>query len=299
VAAAEGHRPGRRGAGGDVTSPASQTWPRPVVDVRDEILRSVRASRVTASIVTDQAGVIAGVPLAVREAGQLGLSLAKIVAEGSPVDAGGEIARLVGTPREIVMAEEVLIGALAKASGIATRARAFVAAANGRPRVVAGGWKKMPGALKEMIRSAVAAGGAQPRIVPGPFAYLDKNYVELLGGIRQSLAAVAHLRDLAKVVQVKGRYGEVAAEACQAAEHGADVVFVDTGRAGDVARATEAMARRGLRSRVLVAFGGGVALEDVEALKALDLDILDIGRQIVDAPLLDMRLEIVEADRPR
>jgi nicotinate-nucleotide pyrophosphorylase (carboxylating) len=163
--------------------------------------------------------------------------------------------------------------------------------------VVSGGWKKMPGALKEMIRSAVAAGGGQPRMVPGPFAYLDKNYVALLGGIRESLAAVAHLDDHAKVVQVKGRYADVAAEACQAAEHGADVVFVDTGRAEDVSRATEALARRGLRDRVLVAFGGGVALEDLDALKALDLDILDIGRQIVDAPLLDMRLEIVEERR--
>jgi nicotinate-nucleotide pyrophosphorylase (carboxylating) len=46
---------------------------------------------------------------------------------------------------------------------------------------------------------------------------------------------------------------------------------------------------------VQVAFGGGVTLDDVDALKALDLDILDIGRHIVDAPLLDMRLDIVEA----
>ncbi len=192
------------------------------------------------------------------------------------------------------MAEDVLIGLLAKPSGIATRAREFVARANGRPKVVSGGWKKMPGAMKEMIRKAVSSGGGQPRIVPGPFAYLDKNYIELLGGIRESLAAVAHRDDLAKVVQVKGRYADVAAEARDAAEHGADVVFVDTGRAEDVARVAELLVRLGLRTKVQLAFGGGVGLEDVEALKALDVDILDVGRQIVDAPLLDMRLEIVD-----
>lgn len=268
------------------------------MDIREEILRSVGASRVTAAIVADQAGVIAGVPLAIGEAERLGLSPAEFLREGSPVDPGDEIARLVGTPRQVVMAEDVLIGALAKPSGIATRTRAFVARTGGRPRVVSGGWKKMPGVLKEMIRNAVSTGGGQPRIVPGPFAYLDKNYIELLGGIRESLAAVAHLHDLAKVVQVKGRYAGIAAEACQAAEHGADVVFVDTGRVEDVARATEALAAWGLRGRVLVAFGGGVALEDLEAMKELDLDILDIGRQIVDAPLLDMRLELVDARRP-
>ena len=280
-----------------MTRPARRAWPRPAIDVREEMLRSVRATRVAAAIVADQAGIIAGVPSATREAAQLGLSCVEIVGEGSAVEAGDEIARLAGTPRQIVMAEDVLIGALAKPSGIATRARAFVARTNGRPRVVSGGWKKMPGALKEMIRSAVSAGGGEPRMVPGPFAYLDKNYVELLGGIRESLAAVAHLEDLSKVVQVKGRYADVATEACQAAEHGADVVFVDTGRAEDVSRATAELVRRGLRARVLVAFGGGVALEDLDALRGLDLDILDIGRQIVDAPLLDMRLEIVEERR--
>jgi len=29
----------------------------------------------------------------------------------------------------------------------------------------------------------------------------------------------------------------------------------------------------------------------------MDVDILDVGREIVDAPLLDMRLEVVESYR--
>lgn len=267
----------------------------PLVDVRDELLGRIRARRVVASIVADEGGVIAGGARAKQEAEQLGLSVVRIVADGAPVEAGDEIARLGGTPRQIVMAEDQLIGLLAKPSGIATRAGRFVAKAGGRPKVVSGAWKKMPAVMKEMIRDAVAAGGADPRIVSGPFVYLDKTYVALLGGITASLAAVAHLSAHTKVVQVKGRYGDVASEARDAAAHGADIVFIDTGRAGDVALATECLVRLGLRDRVKLAFGGGVALEDVEALKRLDLDILDIGRQIVDAPLLDMRLEILDA----
>ena len=275
--------------------PARKGREDPVVDVREEILRSVRASRVTASIVAGQAGVVAGVALARKEAEALGLLVTRMVADATRVGEGDEIARIVGTPRQIVMAEDVLLGLLAKPSGIATRTREFVARTNGRPKVVSGGWKKMPATMKEMIRSAVSAGGGHPRIVPGPFAYLDKNYIEILGGIRESLAAVAHLPGLAKVVQVKGRYADVASEACDAAEHDADVVFVDTGNAEDVSRVSESLVRRGLRNKVSLAFGGGVGLEDVDALKALDIDILDVGRQIVDAPLLDMRLEIVDA----
>ena len=34
---------------------------------------------------------------------------------------------------------------------------------------------------------------------------------------------------------------------------------------------------------------------EVEVAEHMDVDILDIGRQIVDAPLLDMRLEVVDS----
>jgi nicotinate-nucleotide pyrophosphorylase (carboxylating) len=276
---------------------ASPSRPKPVRDVREELLRAVRARRVTAAIVADEPGVLAGTAQAIREAEALGLSVVALARDGSALAAGEEIARLTGSPAGIVRAEEVLLGLLAKPSGIATRTRAFVTRANGRPRVVSGGWKKMPGALKDMIRGAIVAGGGEPRILARPFAYLDKNWVALLGGVRSALAAVAHLDDLAKVIQVKGRHGDLAAEACEAAEGGAAVVFVDTGRPEDVARVAAALAARGLRRRVELAFGGGVTLDDVERLRALDVDVLDVGRQIVDAPLLDMRLDVVDARR--
>ncbi len=263
------------------------------IDVREEILKGVSASRVTAAITADEGGVVSGVALARAEAGRLGLVLEAMAGEGAVVRAGEEVARLAGSPRQVLMAEDSLIGLLAKPSGIATRARAFVDGAGGRPRIVSGGWKKLPGSLKEMVRTAVVAGGASPRIVPGPFAYLDKNYLELLGGISAALAAVAHLPDLSRVIQVKGRHAPVAQEAVEAAEQGADVVFVDTGRPADASAASAALVRRGLRARVELAFGGGVRLDGLEALRDLDIDILDVGRQIVDAPLLDMRLDVI------
>jgi nicotinate-nucleotide pyrophosphorylase (carboxylating) len=280
-----------------MTPTAAVALGRIMPDVREEILQRVPASRVVASISAEAPGVVSGVTLARAEAARLGVVLESLAGEGTVVRRGGEVLRLAGTPRQVVMAEEILMGLLAKPSGIATRARAFVEGTGGRPRVVSGGWKKMPAAMKDMIRPAVAAGGASPRILPGPFAYLDKNYVALLGGIAPALGAVAHLRGLARVIQVKGRYSGVPAEAVEAAEHGADVVFVDTGRMDDVAAVSGALSRRGLRGRVQLAFGGGVTLEDLPSLRQLDLDILDVGRAIVDAPLLDLRLDILANGR--
>jgi len=52
--------------------------------------------------------------------------------------------------------------------------------------------------------------------------------------------------------------------------------------------------QKGLRDELKIAFGNNVKIEDIDRLKKMDVDIIGIGREIVDAPLLDLRMEIVE-----
>jgi nicotinate-nucleotide pyrophosphorylase (carboxylating) len=263
-------------------------------DIRDDIFRGVAMRRVIASIIAGDKGIVVGTEAVRQAAKELGLSIESLLDEGSPVSKGDEIGRFSGTPRQVAVAEERLIGLMAKPSGIATAARRFVEKAGQRPEIVSGAWKKMPGSEKEMIRRAIAAGGARYRISREPFIFLDKNYIRMLGGISESLRAVADLNGHLRVVQLKGFYGDIVLEACEAVELGADIVFIDSGRHDDLKRVGEKLRESGLRDRVKIAFGGGIRLEDIESLKSLDVDILDIGRQIVDAPLLDMRLEVVD-----
>ena len=264
------------------------------MDIREEILKNIHSKCVTASILSDYDGIIAGSYLVRNESAKAGLSLLYLVEDGSRVDKGDEVLRIAGSPKQIMAAEDIFIGLLAKSSGIATSAHEFVKAAGGRPEVVCGAWKKMPGALKDVIRNAVSIGGVSPRMVTGPFVYLDKNHIELLGGIKKSLEAVTFLENHTKVAQIKGRYRDIASEACEAAECGAGIIFVDTGEMDDMAAVSRKLVQTGLRDRVKLAFGGGVSIENIGTLKTLDVDIVDVGRQIVDAPLLDMRLEIID-----
>ncbi|MFB3925151.1 MAG: nicotinate-nucleotide pyrophosphorylase [Syntrophales bacterium] len=267
------------------------------IDVRAELLKYAGKMRVAASIIADEDGVIAGTKYARAEIERIGLNLLMIVNDGDSVKVGQEICRFAGTPEQILMAEETVIGQMAKPSGIATSASRFVKATGGRPKVVSGAWKKMPFSLKESIREAVKAGGAAPRIVSEPFAYLDKNYVEILGGIKSSVSAADRLQGFTKVIQVKGRYCDIVTEACEAAKAGADVIFVDSGNLEDVCLISEGLHKLGLRDRIKLALGGGITMGSIEAIKATDVDIIDVGRQIIDAPILDMRLEIICMDK--
>lgn len=268
------------------------------IDIRDEIFRGIARKIYSACIIADEDGIIAETDAATKEAERLGVVLESIAEEGVRVRTGDVVARFRGTPKQIAAAEEVLIGLMAKPSGIATAAHEFVTRAGGSPHIVCGAWKKMPPQLKETIRRAIKAGGGSSRITSTPFVYLDKNYVEMLHGIQGCLEAASGFNGSAKVVQLKGRYADIAREACEAASCGAAIVFIDTGCREDIARVSAALREAGLRESVRIAFAGNIKREDMAELKSMDVDILDIGRAIVDAPLLDMRMEVIamEAD---
>jgi len=264
-----------------------------MTDIREEIFKEIISRQILAKIIAQDAGILSGAAAAKNEAETLGLKILNWLEDGVPVTAGDEIAAFSGTPKQIALTEEVLMGCMAKPSGIATAARQFVDRAAGRPKIVSGSWKKMPLPLKDIIREAVAAGGADIRISDEPFVYLDKNYIKMLGGICEALAAGAILNGRKQVVQIHGHFKDIESEALDAAENGADVIFIDTGNIRDARAVLRILAENNRRKQVQIAFAGGVRLADLDRLKFLDIDILDIGRAIVDAPLLDMRMEVV------
>jgi nicotinate-nucleotide pyrophosphorylase (carboxylating) len=261
-------------------------------DIRDDIFEKIKDKKIAAVIVTNGEGVIAGTDKAGREADRLGLAVKKLLAEGSLVKPGDTIGHFEGHAKQIVIGEDYLIGCIGKPSGVATAARQFKRAAGDRPKIVSGGWKKMPFEIKESIRNAVLVGGASIRIANGPFVYLDKNYLAAFGGIEKCLGAVAHLKNHLKAVQLKGKYRDIGDEAFEAVMLGADILFIDTGNMDDVNKVSSKIKKVGKQRKIEIAFGGNIRLEEIGKLKSTDVDILDVGRAIIDAPLLDLKYDV-------
>lgn len=266
-------------------------------DIRDDIFAGLTGSSITASVSTEADGVICGLDTALRQASELGLSATARVQDGAAVRWGDIILLVQGPAKSVVQAEDFLLGAMAKPSGIATAAAEAVRRSTGKVRIVAGAWKKMPPELKTTVRGAVAAGGAASRIVEAPFLYLDKNYLRIFGGIVAALAATAHLAGYLRVVQVRGEEHPIAEEAVMAAASGAGIVMLDSGESSDIDRVSARLKEAGLRDRVQIAFAGGISLEAIEALSSQDVDILDVGSAIVDAPLMPLRFDVISPAR--
>ena len=117
----------------------------------------------------------------------------------------------------------------------------------------------------------------------------------MMGGPREAIQAVKHL-NRAVVTQVRGEFLPIEEEAVEAARMGVAVVMVDTGRLEDLTRVLQALGNNGLRSWVRTAFAGNVSLSDLETLVQLDLDVIDIGYAILDAPCIPMRFDVIRVE---
>jgi len=261
------------------------------IDIRDLLFADIREGRFLARISTCAGGVLSGVD-AIREKGRdIGVTFHELLPEGARLEKGTVLAKFHGTPKQLALCEESLIGLAAKYSGVATAAAAARQAA-GRLRVVCGAWKKMPPETKQALRKAITTGGVPTRLTDQNFVYLDKNYVRMLGGIQETLAAAAGAGQRVKAIQLRGETNPVAAEAIAAVQAGADILMVDTGCIEDARAVSTALRDRGVRETVRIAYSGGIRIEDLAGLQREDIDIVDIGRAVIDAPLLDMTLDV-------
>jgi nicotinate-nucleotide pyrophosphorylase (carboxylating) len=263
-------------------------------DIRDEIFKDHLRRQITAVVRAEASGVLSGLERAGRIGEDLGLSVNSTLQDGADLDIGSQVVKLTGGPCSIARAEDVIIGTLSKSSGIATAARQARENAGPHFRVVSGGFKKMPIEIKHIVRQAARDGGIGIRISDKPFVYLDKNYVRILGGIARTLEAVADLeRDPA--IQIRGETGPIEEEAIEAVLNGAAIVMVDTGRLDHLTAVSKALRERNLRSGVQLAFAGNVSLDDLCRLDKEDVDIVDVGYAILDAPCLPMTFDVCES----
>ncbi|MCR4441984.1 MAG: quinolinate phosphoribosyl transferase [Peptococcaceae bacterium] len=265
-------------------------------DLRDDIFAPVMKRRVQANVTIEGRGVLCGMAQAGEKLNSLGAVIHLQVDDGTPVEKGQVILSFAGNPKTIALAEDLVMGCIAKPSGIATASRKAVELARGKVKIVCGAWKKMPVEMKHLVRQAIVTGGAASRIVEGPFLYLDKNYVRIFGGVAKALEAVGGFFDHVKVVQLRGEAEEIVSETEAALRGGAHVLMVDTGSPEDLLKVSRKVKEAGMRDRIQLAFAGSVKISDIPVFIEYDVDILDIGSQIIDAPLLDLKMDVVHVE---
>ncbi len=246
----------------------------------------VTERRARASLVAKQAGVVAGVPLAVESFRLLDpkVSIRIDAEDGTRVQAGDSVLYITGHARPILAAERVALNFMQRLSGIASLTARYVAAVRGTKARILDTRKTTPG-WRLLEKYAVRAGGGTNHRFDLASAVLIKdNHLAALDG--DIARAVRRARETAPV----GTRVEVECERREqveaAVEAGADIVMLDN-MSSDALRECVAL----VAGRATVEASGGVTLHTVREIAECGVDWISVGALTHSAPAMDLALD--------
>ncbi len=258
-------------------------------------------ARVTGDVVARQAGVIAGLPVALvvadlvagggpaeqaRPAAGVGESITVelLRADGDRIEAGDAVLRVSGPAAAVLGAERTLLNFLTHLSGIASATRRWADAVAGTGAAIRDTRKTTPG-LRLLEKYAVrCGGGVNHRMGLGDAALIKDNHVAAAGGVAKAIAAV---RDFAPDVPLEVEC-DTLAEVRESLGAGARFILLDN-MSLDALRAAVAEARRypGVRLEA----SGGLRLATARYVAACGVDYLAVGALTHSSPALDLGLD--------
>ncbi|MBK8083540.1 MAG: carboxylating nicotinate-nucleotide diphosphorylase [Devosia sp.] len=240
----------------------------------------------TATLTARQAGVLAGLPVAIETFRQLGgaVTLDAQVPDGARLEKGDIVAVLSGDARQLLAGERTALNFLNHLSGIASLTRRFVDAVAGTGARICDTRKTTPG-LRALEKYAVRCGGGHNhRFALSDAILIKDNHIAVAGGagaaFRAARARAGHLVAIEIEVTTLGELEEVL-------EAGATIVLLDN---MDNAMLRAAVALNAGRARLEAS--GGVTLERVRGIAETGVDYISSSQITMGAPPLDLGLDV-------
>jgi nicotinate-nucleotide pyrophosphorylase (carboxylating) len=228
--------------------------------------------------------VLAGIDVAIEAFRQVDSSIQATLTrrDGDACAAGEVVARVAGPARALLVGERTALNFLQRLSGIATRARRFVEAADGR--IIILDTRKTTPTLRTLEKYAVRAGGATNHRVGLFDAVLIKdNHVRLAGGVG---AAIDRVRQDQPGVPIEVEV-ERLDQLDDALAARVETVLLDNMGTADIREAV-----RRARGRARVEISGNVTLERIPELAATGADYVSVGALTHSAPAIDISFEV-------
>ena len=246
--------------------------------------------QIQANIITRQAGVIAGLAVAVatfRELDQR-VSVETLLEDGAVVKQGQVLAHISGPARSVLSAERVALNFLGHLSGIATLTAQCVQALEGTEARILDTRKTTPG-LRSLEKEAVRLGGGQNhRFNLSDGVLIKDNHIKAAGGISQAISLARRQAPHLLKIEVEC---ETLAEVREALEAGADVILLDNMPVEAMSNAVEFIHRTS--PKVLIEASGSIGTNQVKlaAVAATGVDFISLGAITHSAPQFDVSLE--------
>jgi nicotinate-nucleotide pyrophosphorylase (carboxylating) len=246
-------------------------------------------ARATATIVSKEDGVIAGLPVASAVFLRLDprVQILTEKADGDRVKGGEVVCTIKGPARAILTAERTCLNFLQRLSGIATLTRKYVDAIAGTKAAILDTRKTTPG-WRTLEKEAVRAGGAtNHRFGLYDMVMIKQNHSEIAGGIAEAIGRVKESNTRGLNVEVEVRDKKELKAALQA---GCDRVLLDNMDVQAIREAVRIV--RKTSPKVEIEASGNMTLERVRLVAEAGVDFISVGALTHSADSLDLSLQM-------
>jgi nicotinate-nucleotide pyrophosphorylase (carboxylating) len=235
-------------------------------------------------------GVLAGidVALAVFRRVDSSLEAQALLADGSPLAPGADIATIEGAAGSILRAERIALNFLQRMSGIASETNRYVRAIQGCKARIVDTRKTAPG-HRYLDKYAVRMGGGHNhRLNLADGILIKDNHIQALRSRELGLREVIQLalERASHTIKVEVEV-ETLEEVQEAVEAGAPIIMLDN---MPVALMREAVTL--IAGRAVVEASGGITLDTVRAVAETGVDLISIGGLTHSAKALDISLDL-------
>ncbi|WP_405949761.1 carboxylating nicotinate-nucleotide diphosphorylase [Streptomyces prunicolor] len=243
----------------------------------------------TADFTAREAGVVAGLRVAEAVVSVVctdEFEVERHVEDGDRVEAGQKLLSVTTRTRDLLTAERSALNILCRLSGIATATRAWADALEGTKAKVRDTRKTTPG-LRSLEKYAVrCGGGVNHRMSLSDAALVKDNHVVAAGGVAQAFKAVREaFPDVAIEVEVDTLH-----QLHEVLDAGADLILLDNFTPGECAEAVGVV-----HGRAALEASGRLTLDNAKVYADTGVDYLAVGALTHSAPILDIGLDLREA----
>ena len=260
---------------------------------------TVAGRTVTAEVAAREAGVVAGLPVALAVfdlvpeylgAGAVDAVATMLVADGTRVAPGDAVLRVSGDAVAVLGAERTMLNFVTHLSGIASATREWADALAGTGAVVRDTRKTLPG-LRSLQKYAVRCGGGENhRMALGDAALIKDNHVAAAGGVAAAVRAVRAAAQSTStgaelVIEVEC---DSVAQVSEALAAGARFLLLDN---MPVPTLREAVAVARAYDGVLLESSGRLQVANARAVAATGVDYLSVGALTHSSRTLDLGLD--------
>ncbi len=244
--------------------------------------------KITASIISRQEGMIAGVQYAKYIFVSRGCRVKILKKDGSKIKPNQKIMIVSGFAHIILPCERTALNLLSRMSGIATQTNHLVNKMRKvNPKVKLYSTRKTAPGLRLFDKEAVEIGGGNKhRISLDQMIMIKDNHLAVSDSVLE-LVQKACKKYRTVEVEVEGLNDTILA-----AKAGASIIMLDNRSPNEISKIINILKKLHLRDKVKIEASGGINSANIQSYARTGVDMISVGKITSSAPGLDLSLEV-------